>query len=138
METLPFPGAGPAEPILPINRQPRAYRFPGLGVPIQLLVRPSFQPRWATLRNFSETGASLTWSSALEIETPIAIGLRSRMNHQTWIKLARVRHVSPAGQRGHLLGCRFNEPLSVEELAVLIDEDVCAASAAECLVVLTA
>jgi hypothetical protein len=100
-------------------------------MPIQLLVRPSFRPRWAALRNFSEGGVAIALYFPLEVDTAVAMRIRNRLEDRTFIKLAQVRHVTALDNGSRLLGCRFAEPLSAEEIAVLIDDEVCRASAEE-------
>jgi hypothetical protein len=86
----------------------------------RILVRPSFQPRYALLDNVSARGVGLVLSCRLRSGTVLALRLPGLRPGLSCTQSATVQHFRRYEPWGWLHGCSLGRPLSDEELAVLV------------------
>jgi hypothetical protein len=100
-------------------REGRRYsmaKFP----PVRFIVRPTFRPRTAFVRDFSERGMSLLVEQALEPGMILAIQLQSRHLGVSGILSAQVRHVIRRNGDAWLVGCELSRQLTRDEVETLL------------------
>jgi hypothetical protein len=99
--------------------------------PIRVLVRPSFQPCRANVRDFSEMGLGIVCDGFLQPGAVIAIQLQRRHAGLSGILSATVAHCTPLPSGTWLCGCRLSRRLSPNEVQGLVmatpqtDDDEC-------------
>jgi hypothetical protein len=87
---------------------------------IRILVRPSFQPYRANVRDISVLGLGIVCDRHLQPGAVIAIQLQRRHAGVSGILSASVAHSTPLSDGTWLCGCRLSRCLSDDELYSLL------------------
>lgn len=102
---------------------------------VKMIVKPHFRAQRAAIRDLSTKGVGLVLGRLLEPQTTVAIQMRSLTANQTWIGMARVRHVTCLESGIWLLGCTFARSLDDNDVASLIDDDLLDSGADEVITI---
>ena len=138
---------GSADSDLAGDQRTHSRHLPGEGIGLRLAVQPTYRGHRAVLYDISTGGIGLLMEQPLEVGTTIAVDLRDRPSDGV-CRIARVAHVrvhttpqdAPWAPRVHpvrnvlrrflggksalepcwFVGCRFDSPLSEDELSRLL------------------
>jgi hypothetical protein len=97
------------------RRREERYHFEEQPV-VVFLAKPSFRPRQGALRNVTNGGIALITSQRYPPGTRIVVRMPTTNPLLPDFRLAEVRHFSAVPNGGWLLGCRFLQILTADEM----------------------
>lgn len=97
-----------------------AVRQPCQEETLTVVVYDGSESRWARAENISRSGINLSVCRPFEPGTALSLCLRSRPGRIVLERTVRVVHARQQADGIWCIGCAFEEPLSQEELQILV------------------